>query len=213
MPCLIPCAIDQDPYFRQCREHAQRLGYLKPAIIHAVFLPSLKGREMKMSASDADSSVFLSDTDKQIRKKIANSFSGGQDTREKHRELGGRTEVDIPFQYLRFFLEDDEELERIRVAYEKGEMESGEIKKRCADEVIEYVAAFRERRTKVTAAIRDEYLRPRRLEFTGCPADTVYLNAKLDGYFDDMSKDLQRGDLKLEDLEKRFAQMKASASS
>jgi tryptophanyl-tRNA synthetase len=27
IPCLIPCAIDQDPYFRLTRECAQRLKY------------------------------------------------------------------------------------------------------------------------------------------------------------------------------------------
>ena len=168
-PCLIPCAIDQDPYFRQCREHARTMGNIKPALIHSVFLPSLKGRETKMSASDPDSSVFLSDTDKQIARKIGAAFSGGQDSRELHRELGGRTEVDVPFQYLRFFLEDDEELERIRKSYESGGMESGGMKKRCADEVKAYVAAFRERRAKVTAQVRDEFLRPRPLAFRGSP--------------------------------------------
>ena len=28
VPCLIPCAIDQDPYFRMMRDVAPRLGYL-----------------------------------------------------------------------------------------------------------------------------------------------------------------------------------------
>lgn len=78
IPCLIPCAIDQDPYFRQCRDYAPRMKLPKPAIIHTVFLPSLKGSESKMSASDADSSIFLSDTDKQIKKKIGQAFSGGK---------------------------------------------------------------------------------------------------------------------------------------
>ena len=120
-----------------------------------------------MSASDADSSIFLSDTNKQIVKKIGNAFSGGQDSRELHRQLGGRTEVDIPFQYLQFFMEDDGELEGIRQRYESGEMESGEMKKICAGELQKYVAVFRERRETVTEAVRDEFLRPRALEFQG----------------------------------------------
>jgi len=167
IPCLIPCAIDQDPYFRQCRDNARQLGYIKPALIHAVFLPSLKGAETKMSASDSDSSIFLSDTDKQIQKKIGNAFSGGQDSRELHRQLGGRTEVDIPFQYLRFFLEDDEELESIRESYEKGELESGGMKMRCTKELQKYVSGFRERRKAVTEEVLRTFLRPRALEFQG----------------------------------------------
>ncbi|MCJ1475174.1 hypothetical protein MMC13_003834 [Lambiella insularis] len=167
IPCLIPCAIDQDPYFRQCRDNARQLGFIKPALIHAVFLPSLRGSETKMSASDADSSIFLADTDKQIQKKIGNAFSGGQDSREEHRRLGGRTDVDIPFQYLRFFLEDDEELEVIRERYEKGEMESGEMKKTCTKILQDYVGEFRKRRAKVTMEVVEEFLRPRNLEWKG----------------------------------------------
>jgi tryptophanyl-tRNA synthetase len=41
------------------------------------------------------------------------AFSGGQATVEEHRQKGGNCEVDISYQYLRFFLEDDEELKQI----------------------------------------------------------------------------------------------------
>ena len=36
------------------------------------------------------------------------AFSGGKDTMEEHRAVGGDTEVDISYQYLTFFLEDDQ---------------------------------------------------------------------------------------------------------
>lgn len=169
IPCLIPCAIDQDPYFRQCRDIAPRVGLVKPAIIHSVFLPSLKGSGSKMSASDADSSIFLSDTNNQIKKKIGKAFSGGQDTRELHRERGGRTKVDVPFQYLTFFMEDDTELERIKTAYERGDMESGDMKAVCTKELQAYVSGFCERRAKVTDAVREDFMRPRQLIFRGMP--------------------------------------------
>jgi tryptophanyl-tRNA synthetase len=45
IPCLIPCAIDQDPYFRLTRECAQRLKYKKPALIHAKFILAKDLRE------------------------------------------------------------------------------------------------------------------------------------------------------------------------
>lgn len=44
------------------------------------------------------------------------AFSGGQATIEEHREKGGNCDVDIAYQYLTFFLEDDEKLEQIRKA-------------------------------------------------------------------------------------------------
>ena len=122
-----------------------------------------------MSASDSDSTIYLSDTDNQIKKKVGKAFSGGQDTRELHEKLGGRTTIDVPFQYLTFFLEDDDRLETIKQAYEKGEMQSGEMKASATKELQAYVAAFRERRKAVTPELREEFMRPRQLVFRGMP--------------------------------------------
>lgn len=123
-----------------------------------------------MSASDTDSSIFLSDTDNQIKKKIGKAFSGGQDTKELQEQLGGRTAVDVPFQYLSFFLEDDDELESIRTRYEEGKMQSGEMKAAATKELQAYVIAFRERRKAATAEVRAEFMRPRQLVFRGMPS-------------------------------------------
>ena len=48
---------------------------------------------------------------------------------EEHRAKGGNTDVDVSYQLLKFFMEDDEKLEEVRVAYSTGAMLSGEIKK------------------------------------------------------------------------------------
>ena len=42
------------------------------------------------------------------------AFSGGQATVEEHREKGGDCEVDVAYQYLTFFMEDDDRLQQIR---------------------------------------------------------------------------------------------------
>ena len=133
-----------------------------------------------MSASDADSSIFLSDKDNQIKKKIGKAFSGGQDTAELHREIGGRTAVDVPFQYLTFFMEDDEELERIRVAYENGEMQSGEMKAACTKELQAYVNGFRKRRDGVTEEVMRSFMTPRQLIFPGMPGEVERKKARED---------------------------------
>merc|ERR1719412_1474435 len=89
MTCLIPCAIDQDPYFRMTRDVAPVLKYKKPALILSKFVPALQGAQTKMSASDPNSSIFLTDTPKQIKNKInKHAFSGGRDTVEEHRAMG-----------------------------------------------------------------------------------------------------------------------------
>lgn len=74
--CLIPCAIDQDPYFRMTRDVAPRLGFPKPALLHSTFFPALQGAKTKMSASDTNSAVFLTDTAKQIKTKVIYQFAG-----------------------------------------------------------------------------------------------------------------------------------------
>ena len=97
------------------RDVAPRLGLPKPALFHSVFFPALQGAKSKMSASDANSSIFLTDTAKQIKDKINKyAFSGGGQTVEEHREKGGNCDVDVSFQYLKFFMDNDERLEQIR---------------------------------------------------------------------------------------------------
>lgn len=115
IPCLIPCAIDQDPYFRLTRDVAVKLKYPKPALLHAKFFPALQGPQSKMSASDPNSSIYMTDTPNQIKNKVnRHAFSGGKETEEEHRRLGGDPDVDVSYQYLSFFLDDDEELQRLR---------------------------------------------------------------------------------------------------
>lgn len=74
-PCLIPCAIDQDPYFRVCRDVADKLKFSKPSLIHSRFFPALQGSTTKMSASDENTAIFMTDTAKQVQKKLINMHS------------------------------------------------------------------------------------------------------------------------------------------
>ena len=130
--CLIPCAIDQDPYFRLTRDVAGRIKLKRPALIHSRFFPALQGPGTKMSASIESSAIFINDTPKQISKKIKSfAFSGGGDTQELHELNGGNCEVDVAFQYLRFFLEDDAEIEQIRQEYSTGKMNTATMKEKC----------------------------------------------------------------------------------
>ena len=42
------------------------------------------------------------------------AFSGGGATVEEHREKGGNCDVDVSYQYLTFFMEDDDRLAQIK---------------------------------------------------------------------------------------------------
>ncbi|XP_010674194.1 tryptophan--tRNA ligase, cytoplasmic [Beta vulgaris subsp. vulgaris] len=151
--CLIPCAIDQDPYFRMARDVAPRIGYQKPALIESSFFPALQGEAGKMSGSDPNSAIYVTDSAKDIKNKVNRyAFSGGQDSIEKHRKYGANLEVDIPVKYLGFFLEDDAELEHIRTDYAAGRMLTGEVKQR----LIEVLTVMVERHQQARAAVTDE---------------------------------------------------------
>ncbi|KAK4016550.1 hypothetical protein OUZ56_031507 [Daphnia magna] len=165
VPCLIPCAIDQDPYFRMTRDVAPRLGYIKPALIHSTFFPALQGAQMKMSASDGNSSIFLTDTPKILKAKINKyAFSGGQTSVEEHRRLGGDCDVDVSYKYLMFFLEDDFRLEEIRKNYSSGAMLTGELKQELITVLTPIITAHQERRKTVTDEIVKQFMTPRAMK-------------------------------------------------
>ncbi|PWN22391.1 tryptophanyl-tRNA synthetase [Microstroma glucosiphilum] len=163
IPCLIPCAIDQDPYFRQNRDVAVRLKLPKPCLIHAKFFPALQGSGTKMSASNPNSSIYMSDTPKQIKDKInKHAFSGGRDTAEEHRRLGGRPEVDVPFQYMSFFVESDDEMAEVEKNYRSGELLTGELKKKCIAVLQAVVKGFQERKAQISDDVVREFMNPAR---------------------------------------------------
>lgn len=56
------------------RDIAPKLGSSKPALIHSSFLPSLQGANTKMSASDLNSAIYLTDSLKQIKNKASLSL-------------------------------------------------------------------------------------------------------------------------------------------
>lgn len=150
-PCLIPCAIDQDPFFRMTRDCAPRMGLRKPAVIHSKFLDSLQGPKTKMNASDANSSIYLTDTLAQIKTKINKyAFSGGGETRAEQEAHGANLEVDVPYQYLRLFLFDDARVEEIGREYGAGRMMTGQVKAELISVLTELITAHQERRAKVT---------------------------------------------------------------
>jgi len=152
VPCLIPQGIDQDPYFRMTRDIAHKLKYQKPACIHSKFFPSIQGAQEKMSSSvNANATIFLTDSAKQIETKVKKyAYSGGGATLEEHREKGANLDVDIPYQYLTFFLEDDEKLEEIKQKYGKGEMLTSEVKKVLIDVLSKLITEHQQKRAKIT---------------------------------------------------------------
>jgi tryptophanyl-tRNA synthetase len=152
--CLIPSAIDQDPYWRIQRDISEGLGFYKAAAIHSRFLMPLTGPTGKMSASQPESAVFLTDDPKTVRKKIWQAFSGGQPTVELHRKLGGNPDVDVAYQWLYYFFEeDDSRMEKIRQDYVSGKLLTGELKEILIEKVQRFLEDFSQRREEAAEKI------------------------------------------------------------
>jgi len=163
--CLIPCAIDQDPYFRMTRDAAPKLGHLKPALIESRFFPALQGESGKMSASDTNSAIFVSDTPKMIKNKVNKyAFSGGGATVEEHREKGADLDVDVSWKWLNFFMDDDVKLAEIGREYGSGRMLSGEIKAELAKVITEIVERHQVARAAVTDDVVNAFMSCRKME-------------------------------------------------
>ncbi|KAF0695044.1 Aste57867_14102 [Aphanomyces stellatus] len=164
--CLIPCAIDQDPYFRMTRDVAPRIGYQKPSLMFSKFFPALQGASTKMSGSNESATIYISDPADVVADKIRRfAFSGGGETKADHEKYGANLDVDIPFQYLTFMLEDDAELAHIAEEYGSGRMMSGVVKDRLIQLMTETNADFQAKRAVITDEQIREFMRVRPLEF------------------------------------------------
>lgn len=158
--CLVPCAIDQDPYFRLCRDLANRIGLPKPCSIISKFLPSLEGTsKMSTTSENNKSTIFLNDDPLEVPKIIRRfAASGGKDTIKEHRKYGADLSVDMSYQYLTFFEEDDKVLNEIREKYSSGKMLTGEIKNILSAKIISVLENHQENRKLVTDQLIEQFM-------------------------------------------------------
>lgn len=132
IPTFIPVGTDQDPHIRIARDMGNRYkdyDFSQISSTYHVFIPSLKG-DGKMSSSDSSSFIAMTDSPKDVERKIRKyAFSGGRDTVKEHKEKGGDPDKDVSFQYLKMFFEpNDKKLAEIEKKYRKGEMLTSELK-------------------------------------------------------------------------------------
>ena len=147
------------------RSVAPRLGEWKPALIHSKFFPALQGPKTKMSGSVKSSSIYLTDTPKVVREKIFKfAFSGGQETVEEQREKGADLNVDVAYQYLTFFLDDDEKLKDIAEKYSSGKMMTSEVKEELVNVLTKIVLEHQKRRASATEDVVKAFMSVRELE-------------------------------------------------
>jgi tryptophanyl-tRNA synthetase len=149
VPVIVPVGTDQDPHLRLARDISQRIKspkFIQLSSTYHFFLPGLKGS--KMSSSDPTSYVAPTDSPEEAANKIKKyAFSGGKDTLEEHRKLGGNPDIDISYQYLRMFFEpDDKKLQKIHDDYKSGKLLSGELKQILIEKINAFLKEHQKKR-------------------------------------------------------------------
>lgn len=161
-PVVVPVGIDQDPHLRLARDISKRIKnpkFTQISSTYHLFAPGLKGPTEKMSASDHNSYIALTDTPKEVKTKINKyAFSGGQPTLEEHKKHGGNPDIDVSFQYLRMLLEeDDNKLNEIEKDYKSGKLTTGELKKYTIEKINKFLEKHQKEMQKAKKQV-DKFL-------------------------------------------------------
>ena len=129
-------------------------GLLAPSSTYHHFAVGMTGD--KMSSSKPKTTLFLRDDIKAVEKKIKRAFSGSQATIEEHRRLGGNPDIDVAYQYMMYFFEDDDTyLAEINSDYRAGKILAGEMKQLCIDRATEWMSTLHEMRDQTAHIVSD----------------------------------------------------------
>jgi len=128
---IVPVGADQDPHIRLTRDMATRMkgeiNFNPPAATYHKLIRGLDGG--KMSKSKPDSTIFLTEPVEEAVRKFRASLTGGRNTAEEQRRLGGEPDKCPVFdQYLYYLVPDDSELASIERSCRSGSLLCGECK-------------------------------------------------------------------------------------
>lgn len=144
-PTVVPVGPDQDPHIRLTRDIAERFkgkfNFVSPSSTYHRFMTGLTGD--KMSSSKPKSAIFLSDSPKTVEKKVKSAKSGGRESLEEQRKLGGVPEDCTIYELLVYHLEPSEKkLEELRESCKSGSIMCGECKKNAASMMKNFFEEF-----------------------------------------------------------------------
>lgn len=150
-PTVVPVGPDQDPHIRLTRDIAERFKskykFIAPSSTYHRFITGLTGD--KMSSSKPKTAIFLSDSPKTAEKKVKSAKSGGRESLDEQRKLGGIPEECVVYELLVYHLvESDKELKELYHDCKSGNIMCGECKMKAADTMREFFENFTKKREK-----------------------------------------------------------------
>ena len=149
-PVLVPVGADQDPHIRLARDLADKyraeFGFFPPSAIYHRLELALTGG-YKMSKRAPESGFTLDDTPAEASRRVLSAFTGGRDTEEEQRRLGGRADICPIYDLYRFhFAKDDEHVKLVYHECTKGIRLCGECKQEAAGLVKDFLQAHNKKR-------------------------------------------------------------------
>ena len=142
-------AAEVDEIVRSIEQEFGGFGFMLPSSTYHSFLQGLQGG--KMSSSVPESLVWFDDTEKDAKKKIMGALTGGKQTLEEQKRLGGEPEKCSIYQLNKFHMqEDDKELAHMCEACKAGELMCGTCKKETLERVLTFLKEFKEKRDEVS---------------------------------------------------------------
>lgn len=132
-------------------------GFLQPSSTYHRFITGLTGE--KMSSSQPESAIFLTDPPQMAKKKIINAKTGGAATLAEQKKSGGKPDQCMIYElFLYHLIEDDIELKEIYYSCKKGDLFCGVCKKRAAELMEKLLLDLQEKR-KITVDQIKHYLK------------------------------------------------------
>ncbi len=147
---LVPVGADQDPHIRLSRDLANRyhseFGFVPPSAIYHRLELALTGG-YKMSKRVPESGFTLDDSPAEASRRVRVAFTGGRDTVEEQRRLGGRPQICPVYDLYPFhFAKDDAHVELVYHECVKGIRLCGECKQEAAGLVKAFLENHHKRR-------------------------------------------------------------------
>ena len=129
-------------------------GFIPPASTYHRFMQGLQGG--KMSSSKPESHISMDDTPEAAEKKMGAALTGGRETAEEQRRLGGRAEECMVYEsYVYHLVPDKKELQQLYTACKSGAMLCGECKGIAKGKVNAFMRNLKERRDETEHLVKE----------------------------------------------------------
>lgn len=134
-------------------------GFLQPSSTYHRFITGLTGD--KMSSSKPESSIFLTDSPQEAKKKLMNAKTGGAATREEQERSGGKPDECMIYElFLYHLIESDAELQQLHDSCKKGSVLCGVCKKRAVELLENLLRDIQEKRKVAVEKIPQYLVKP-----------------------------------------------------